>query len=147
MISENTEEAWLKLFMLPKCVLPSTKRGGRHEKLQPKDFLCNLWANNDLTCLWNLAKGRANKLRDAPVKNLNTSGKPVDMAVSFGRCGMLGKAVALRPTMTQLGSLRIQHLKFPFSLDSSFDIGAVLRSFPKDTAAGPSGLRIQHILM
>ena len=32
------------------------------------------------------------------------------------------------------------------SLDSSFDIGAVLRSFPKDTAAGPSGLRIQHIL-
>ena len=78
--------------MLPKCVLPSTKRGGRHEKLQPIDFLCNLWANNDLTCLWNLAKGRANWLRDAPVKNLNTSGNPVDMAVSFGRCGMLGKA-------------------------------------------------------
>ena len=34
-ISENTEEAWLKLFMLPKCVLPSTKHVGRHEKLQP----------------------------------------------------------------------------------------------------------------
>ena len=66
-ISENKEEAWLKLFMLLKCVLPSTKRGGRHEKLQPIDFLCNLWANNDLTCLWNLAKGRANKLRDAPL--------------------------------------------------------------------------------
>ena len=59
-ISENRKEAWLKLFMLPKCVLPSTKRGGRHEKLQAIDFLCNLWANNDLTCLWNLAKGRAN---------------------------------------------------------------------------------------
>ena len=25
---ENTEEAWLKLFMLPKCALPSIKRGG-----------------------------------------------------------------------------------------------------------------------
>ena len=34
-ISENTEEAWLKLFMLPKCALPSTKHVGRHEKLQP----------------------------------------------------------------------------------------------------------------
>ena len=78
MISENTEEAWLKLFMLPKCVLPSTKRGGCHKKLQPIDFLCNLWANNDLTCLWNLAKGRANKLRYAPAKNQNTPGKPVD---------------------------------------------------------------------
>ena len=31
------------------------------------------------------------------------------------------------------------------SLDPNFDIGAVLRSFPKDTAAGPSGLRIQHL--
>ena len=110
MISENTEEAWLKLFMLPKCVLPSTKRGGCHKKLQPIDFLCNLWANNDLTCLWNLAKGRANKLRYAPAKNQNTPGKPVDMAVSFGRCGMLGKACrtllssGIAPiTMIQLG--------------------------------------------
>ena len=102
-ISENTEEAWLKLFMLPKCVLPSTKRGGRHEKLQPIDFLCNLWANNDLTCLWNLAKGRANELRDGSAKNQNSQSKPVDMAVSFGRCGMLG-TVALRLTMMQPGS-------------------------------------------
>ena len=68
------------------------KRGGRNEKLQPIDFLCNLWANYDLTCLWNLAKGRANKLRDAPAKNQNTPGKQVDTAVSFGRCGIWGKS-------------------------------------------------------
>ena len=32
------------------------------------------------------------------------------------------------------------------SLDPNFDNGAVLRSFPKATAAGPSGLSIQHLL-
>eukprot|EP00731_Ephydatia_muelleri_P006949 Em0003g1197a len=139
-------------------------RGGCHEKLQPIDFLCNLWANNDLTCLWNLAKGQANKLRDAPAKNQNTPGKPVDMAVSFGRCGMLGKAcrtllssgIAPNNDTTWL-LLKAKNLasEIPIipsvrsgsiSLDSSFDIGAVLRSFPKNTAAGPSGLHIQHLL-
>ena len=141
-----------------------TKRDGRHEKLQPIDFLCNLWANNDLTCLWNLAKGRANKLRDAPVKNLNTPGKPVDMAVSFDRCEMLGKACqtllssGIAPnndTTWQLLKAKNPAAEIPIipsvhsgsiSLDSSFEIGAVLRSFPKVTAAGPSGLCIQHLL-
>ena len=163
-ISENTKESWLKLFMLPKCVLPSTKRGVRHKKLQPIDFLCNLWANNDLTCLWNLAKGWTNKLKNAPAKNQNTPGKPVDMAVSFGRCGMLGKAcrtllssgiVPNNDTTWQFLKAKNPASEIPIipsvcsgsiSLDSSFDIGAVLRSYPKDTAAGLSGLRIQHFL-
>eukprot|EP00731_Ephydatia_muelleri_P000989 Em0001g989a len=155
-ISENTEEAWLKFCILPKCLLPSTKRGGHHEKLKPIDFLCNLWANNDLTCLRNLAKGRANKLRDAPVKNLNTPGKPVDMAVSFGKCGMLGKAcrTLLSSSTAPNNDTTCQLLKAknPVSetsiipsvhsgsilLDSSIDIGAVLTSLPKATAAGLS---------
>ena len=34
----------------------------------------------------------------------------------------------------------------PVSLESGFNIIAILRSFPKDTAAGPSGLRVQHLL-
>ena len=31
-------------------------------------------------------------------------------------------------------------------LPSDFNIMAVLHSFPKDTACGPSGLRIQHLI-
>lgn len=31
-ILENSDEAWLKLFMLPKCVLPSSQRRGLHDK-------------------------------------------------------------------------------------------------------------------
>ena len=34
----------------------------------------------------------------------------------------------------------------PISLGCNFDILSVLKSFPKDTAAGPSGLRVQHLL-
>eukprot|EP00731_Ephydatia_muelleri_P020890 Em0013g617a len=34
---ENTEEAWLKLFMLPMCVLPSLRCKGRHDKPLPVD--------------------------------------------------------------------------------------------------------------
>ena len=34
----------------------------------------------------------------------------------------------------------------PASLGRDFDIRAVLRSFPKGTAAGPSGMRVQHLI-
>ena len=34
----------------------------------------------------------------------------------------------------------------PLTLEPDFNILSVLRSFPKDTAAGPSGLRVQHLL-
>ena len=31
-LTENSEEAWLKLLMLPKCMLPTLKRKGRRLK-------------------------------------------------------------------------------------------------------------------
>ena len=34
----------------------------------------------------------------------------------------------------------------PISIESDFNILGALRSFPKGTAAGPSGLRVQHLL-
>eukprot|EP00731_Ephydatia_muelleri_P022813 Em0015g396a len=34
----------------------------------------------------------------------------------------------------------------PVSLEPDFNIIAILRSYPKDTAAGPSGLQVQHLL-
>ena len=37
-------------------------------------------------------------------------------------------------------------LSDPIFLKADFDILSVLRSFPKGTAAGPSGLRVQHLL-
>ena len=54
-LAENSEEAWLKVFMLPKCVLPSLKSKGRHFKHTPIKVLCDLWAKEEFSTLWNLA--------------------------------------------------------------------------------------------
>ena len=55
-IRENSEVAWLKLFMLPKCVLPSSRWRGLHDRPLSIDTLRNMWIENDLTYLWNLTK-------------------------------------------------------------------------------------------
>ena len=55
-LQKNTEDAWLKLFMLPKCVLPSLRHKGNHNPHKSIEFLCNMWLNNDLTTLWMMAK-------------------------------------------------------------------------------------------
>ena len=43
-VHENTEEAWRKLLMLPKCCLPASKRSGRHHKPLDLTNLCDLWS-------------------------------------------------------------------------------------------------------
>ena len=58
-ISENTATAWLKLFLLPKCVLPSAKHGGRHNKPVSIESLCAMWGEGQFRELWHLAKARA----------------------------------------------------------------------------------------
>ena len=92
-ILENTEEAWLKPFMLPKCVLPSHRRKGRHDKPLPGDILCNMWSDNKLEDLWDLARNRTtNHKRGACSTSINQRTKVIDQAVSLGRSGMWGKA-------------------------------------------------------
>ena len=51
----NSEEAWLKLFMFPKCVLPPLKRRGNHAPHTSIESLCNMWLQNDLATLWSMA--------------------------------------------------------------------------------------------
>ena len=58
-VSDNSVESWSKLFLLPKCVLPSSKRGGRHNKPVPIDVLCQMWLDGHLGDLWKLAVSRA----------------------------------------------------------------------------------------
>ena len=69
-ILENTEEAWLKLFMFPKCVLPSLRRKGRHDKPLPVDILCNMRSDSKLGDLWDLAR---NRITGVLVVHLSTS--------------------------------------------------------------------------
>ena len=161
-IQMNSEEAWLKLFMLPKCVLPSLKRKGSHN---PHTSLCNMWLRNDLANLWAMAKTRAsshNTTEEAPTHK--SYRKVINSAVSLGRSGMMGKACQMLlssgvapNTDTTWHLLKGKHpscpppvapnvTSDPTTLSPAFPILPVLRSFPKGTSAGPSGLSVQHLL-
>ena len=39
---DNTEESFIKLFMLPECILSSSKRRGRHQKPTSIKYICEL---------------------------------------------------------------------------------------------------------
>ena len=54
---ENTEDSWLKLFMLPKCLLLTPKRRGRHHKPISIEYLCGLWLKGQYGTLWQRAIG------------------------------------------------------------------------------------------
>ena len=160
----NSEEAWLKLFMLPKCVLPSLKQRSVVNPHTPIESLCKMWLNNDLVTLWSMSVTRANLHNSS--KNLRTSthSQEISSAISLGRSGLMGKACRMllssgiapsnsatwnllqsknpscpHPTIPDVASN-------PVTLGPSFDILRILRSFTKGTSAGPSDLSIQHIL-
>ncbi|KAL5500371.1 hypothetical protein EMCRGX_G011922 [Ephydatia muelleri] len=164
-IRENSEEAWLKLFMLPKCVLPSSRRRGLHDRPLSIDTLCNMWIENDLTSLWNLAKSRVLRQNEGKSgSSSNQHSKKINQAVSLGRSGMMGKACRVLQSdgiapnnETTWELLKAKHPSgpvplvpathsVPVTLDQDFNILSILHSFPKDAAAGPSGLRVQHLL-
>ena len=70
-LRHNSEEAWLKLFMLPKCVLPSLKQRGVVNPHTSIESLCKMWLNNDLVPLWSMSLTRANLHSSS--KNFGTS--------------------------------------------------------------------------
>ena len=73
---DNTEESWIKLFMLHKCILSSSKRRGRHHKHTFVKYLCELWSNE---VLWQHAIGQA-------------SSKPFPLCNDFQCCVMTSNA-------------------------------------------------------
>eukprot|EP00731_Ephydatia_muelleri_P034186 Em0050g4a len=160
-INKNTEEAWLKLFMLPKCVLLPSKRKGRHHKNSSIISLCKLWLKGEFQALW---RHTAN----FSASNKSKSSKQFDVlnsAIALAKEGSLGKACKV---LTSSGIAADNEHTFQLLLDKhphgpalvlpaseatennivplDFDIQSVLRSFPKASACGPSGLRIQHLL-
>ena len=161
-LAENSEEAGLKLFMLPKCVLPSLKSKGRHFKHTPIKFLCDLWAKKEFSTLWNLA---GSNVRKAPSQQKQRNSKSLlDSVISLAMIGLHGKAyrILLSDGLAPLNNATWELLKSkhpssplptppdvpstPLSLGPDFNILLFLFSFPKGTAAGPSSLRVQHLI-
>mgnify|MGYP003460779833 FL=1 len=162
-LSDNSVEAWLKLFMLPKCVLPSSKRRGRNLKPTSIEALCKLWSDKEFGLLWNLAKGNTSHFRGRQV-SAEEPQRLIDSAISLAKAGMFGKAcgillsTGIAPNNDDTWKLLLskhpscpppqvpQVPTVPISIGPDFNILGVLQSFPKGSAAGPSGLRIQHLL-
>ena len=162
-VHDNSEDAGLKLLMLLKCVLLAPKRAGRHHKPVPISHLCAQWSKGEFSALWNRA---SNHHSPGPMRlTSNHKSSSVQTAVSLAREGLLSKACqtltssSLAPDNNTTWNLLVsKHPKgtppTPPSapllaaphLPPNFNIMAVLHSFPKDTACGPSGLCIQHLI-
>ena len=112
-----------------------------------------MWSKNELVTLWNLAKSN--------LPNTHLTNNNRDLAAYAGLFCKACKALessGLAPNNNATWQLlqskhRICHLyEVPIgdfhhiSVGPDFDILSTLRSFPKGTAAGPSGLQIQHLL-
>ena len=124
-----------------------------------------MWIENDFAALWNMAKTRTASHNGGKHGSLSKDRTNViNQAVSLGRSGMMGKACRILQSNgiapnneTTWELLKAKHPRgpvplvqeddcAPITLGPDFNIHSVLLSFPKDTAAGPSGLRVQHLI-
>lgn len=89
-IHENTEQAWLKLFMLPKCVLSPKRRGRRHKAISVSQ-LCNMWSRGEFKTLWKHVHSHSSSHSLHQQCNTSSDNK-VYTAVSLARDGLFSKA-------------------------------------------------------
>jgi hypothetical protein len=156
-------EAWTELSMLPKAVLLAPPRTGKKRKNKTAAFTL------DRLCRWEAGE-RATLWDDLPAP-LSRPHKPksseerVKQAVALCREGFDRKACAalvagemceenvdtakllsaLHPPAPEPTSPPIHELPWNPEIAPSV-VSKVLKSFPLDSAPGPSGLRIQHLL-
>ena len=57
-ILHNNIEAWTRFLMIPKCVLPSLKRGGKKRRPIPIEQLCQDWLDGKEALLWSSTVSR-----------------------------------------------------------------------------------------
>ena len=152
--------------MLPKCVLPCSKRRGRHNKPIPLEVLCDMWTDGHFGDLWSRAVKHAtctSKSYSLHPK-VDPGRRKVASAISLAQDGLFGKACqvltssGVAPNNDDTWNLLISKhhssacpaIPLPSNRDFTFppdlSLMDILRSFPKLTAAGPSGLRIQHLI-
>ena len=158
----NNLNAWTELLMLPKCVLCAPPTQGRSNDTSVAAFALDRlsrWEAGERRSLWD----------DAPTyKNANPNTSDTarkTRAVTLARDGLDGKACAAltstglaRENSANATKMRALHPTAPLpprtptsdlSLPPDIDTDLVLkclRSFPADTAPGPTGMRVQHFL-
>jgi hypothetical protein len=165
-------DALARLFMVLKCIIPGSTRAGKHHSKSQISTKCNLWASGRIMELWDHAVATSDHLKArASSKQPKAQGQQSSSARSAAATrlageGCLGKAIAalssdgIAPmTRATFQKLESKHPDAPrpeapadapdataAALPGDFDLVAALRSFPRNTSAGPSGLRAHHLL-
>ena len=167
-VAFNDLSSWQALHALPKCVLRGQVRGGakRHRGETETKGLCRRWLEGQRDQLWLQTRESKSKAADIPdIAEVTESMR--NRAIELTSIGLPGKACkALRkkppaqvspavvdemkikhPTARAAinwADLRRVHGAAAFHIDED-SVRKAIRSFPKDSGAGPSGLRVQHL--
>lgn len=163
-VAYNTTAAWTELIMLPKAVLGPPPRGGRKNTRAAATFTADRlsrWLDGDKHELWREVCASPAPARPGPATAAHNRRRAEALArEGFDRkaCAALLSKGVCEDTAQVVETLRQLHPQAPHpvcpplaELPLAADITAssverVLRTFPRDSAAGPSGTRVQHFV-
>ncbi|CAK0861048.1 unnamed protein product [Prorocentrum cordatum] len=162
---QRSRDAWAELLMLPKCVLAAATRSGKkHKHVLDRLIRSRLqqWADGDRLELWR-ARTEA-KAQQATTASEEQRRRRAIALAEEGLDGQACKALLSKGMAdTSLNTLRALKRKHPEESEArdlrplqgvsgpqedflDKEVLAALRSFPKCSASGPSGLKAQHLL-
>ncbi|KAL5491495.1 hypothetical protein EMCRGX_G016792 [Ephydatia muelleri] len=159
---EKINQAGFMVCTTCKAVLVTARRNRcRHHQNSSIISLCKLWLKSEFQALWRHAT-------NCSVSNKTKTSKQFDVlnsAIALAMEGSLGKAYQVLTSSgiaanndSTFQQLLGKHHQGPVPvppaivatenniIPQDFDLLSVLRSFPKASACGPSGLGIQHLL-
>ena len=159
----NSVEAWTELEMLPKCVLCTPPRGGRAHANRAAAFCedrLSRWLAGERGTLWEDLSAPGDRKKGSATKKQRHTRALALAREGFDRkaCAALCSEPPVDPSAAVRDALLDLHPRKPpmehqsprelpappsFATDA---VEAALRSFPRDSAAGPTGLRAQHLL-
>ena len=161
----NTETAWVQLAMLPKCVLRPHARGGRGSRnaseAQTKE-LCQRWLNGERATLWPEVTEQRRTAKNAAreAQQVQRCLQLAEDAQYSKSCAALTSEPPATVTPDVVAQMRRKHPPNPQGVNTAslppvhaaaalqVDGAAVereVRAFPRGSAAGPTGLRPQHL--
>ena len=89
-LHENSEEAWLKFLMLPKCVLVAPKWRDVTTRPLPINHLCDLWSKGQFGFLWEQASQQVTSRTRQD--HTSSSDHNIRLVIGLAKEGLYGKA-------------------------------------------------------
>ena len=168
-LRHKDELAWLELFMLPKAVLRAGDRGGKkhHARLDAETRRrCQEWLDGHRAQLWRPPQrprgSSRRRARSTPAQRRERAIELVKEEMLGKACGALIDAPPAAVTNEILSEMREKHpgarapdgerMRSLREVHAAAVSGSTpeavlkaIKSFPRGSAAGPSGLRPQHL--